>query len=331
MRPAVLPYLACPTCGAAFTADGAASADGDVETGELRCAGGHAFAIVRGVPRLVPGGGASNDAKGTVEGFGYEWTHEGANRLQAHDEEQFYDWVKPLVAADFQDKVVLDAGCGMGRWAACVARAGAKDVVCVDLSESVESARANLRALPNVHVVQADIFRLPLVRAFDVAYSIGVLHHTPDPEKAFGCVMSRVVAGGRMCAWVYGREGNGWIVSIVDPIRKGVTSRLPRSVLWALSTSLSIPLQAFLRVSFRRAADGSTSRRFPVPYGAYFGWMARYDFRHNRAIVFDHLVPGLAYYIRGDDFRRWFTSRGVADPLITSRNGNSWRGLGVVP
>src|SRR6185436_5017209 len=124
--------------------------------------------------------------------------------------------------------------------------------------------------------------------------------------------MSRVVPGGRMCAWVYGREGNGWIVGLVDPIRKTVTSRLPRPVLWALSTALSIPLQAFLRISFRRLPDGSTRARLPVPYRAYFAWMARYDFRHNRAIVFDHLVPGLAFYIRGDDFRSWFTKRGVA-------------------
>jgi SAM-dependent methyltransferase len=283
------------------------------------------------VPRLARGVDVSPDAGRTVAGFGYEWTHDGANRLRRHDEEQFLDWVKPLDLGDFKDRVVLDAGCGMGRWAACVARAGAREVVCVDLSDSVEAAYANLRASPNVHVVQGDIFRLPLQRAFDVAYSIGVLHHTPDPEDAFGRVMSRVVAGGRMFAWVYGREGNGWIVGFVDPVRKNVTSRLPRPVLWGLSTMISVALQAFLRAAFRRNADGSTSRRFPVPYAAYFGWMARYDFRHNRAIVFDHLVPGLAFYVRGDDFRRWFTDRGVVDPVVTSRNGNSWRGLGVVP
>src|SRR6185295_18985394 len=231
MRRTVLRYLACPTCAADLAlADDASPAD-DVETGELRCAAGHAFPIVRGIPRLVPGGVVPAEAKGTVEGFGYEWTHEGASRLRHHDEEQFLDWVKPLTPADFKSRVVLDAGCGMGRWAACVARAGATDVVCLDLSDSVESARANLRGFPNVHVVQGDIYRLPLKRAFDVAYSIGVLHHTPDPEKAFECVMSRVVPGGRMCAWVYGREGNGWIVGIVDPIRKGVTSRLPRPAL----------------------------------------------------------------------------------------------------
>jgi SAM-dependent methyltransferase len=310
---------------------GDAEQDGDVSTGQLHCASGHAFPIVRGVPRLVVRGEVLAEATGTIEGFSFEWTHEHASHLREHDEEQLLDWVKPLTLEDFRDKIVLDAGCGMGRWAACVARAGAKDVVCVDLSDSVDSAHANLRAFRNAHVVQGDVFRLPLRRTFDLAYSIGVLHHTTDPEKAFDAVMSRVVSGGRICAWVYGREGNGWIVWIVDPIRKGVTSRLPRPLLWAVSTLVAAPLHVFLRLTFHRNPDGTMRRRLPVPYRAYFEWMARYDFRHNRAIVFDHLAPPLAFYIRSDEFRSWFVKRGIAEPTITSRNGNSWRGLGVVP
>src|SRR5437016_2434079 len=181
MRPSLLRHLACPICASELSAAGGTDAHGEIESGELRCPSGHAFPIVRGIPRLVPDGVVPAEAMDTVEGFGYEWTHEGASKLRDHDEEQFLDWVKPLVLADFKDKVVLDAGCGMGRWAACVARAGAKAVVCVDLSDSVESAYANLRALPNVHVVQADIYRLPLLRPFAVASSIGVLHQTPEP------------------------------------------------------------------------------------------------------------------------------------------------------
>ena len=63
--------------------------------------------------------------------------------------------------------------------------------------------------------------------------------------------MSRVVPGGRICAWVYGREGNGWIVCLVDPVRKRITSRLPRPALWVLSTVLTIPLHGLLRLAFQ--------------------------------------------------------------------------------
>jgi SAM-dependent methyltransferase len=331
MRVRLLEYLACPECHQTLSLRDAARDDEDVGTGALSCPTGHAFPILGGVPRLLPAEEAAAATRETVDGFGYEWTHESASVLRQHDEEQFLDWVKPLRLEDFHGKVVLDAGCGMGRWAACVARAGAKDVICMDLSASVNAARANLRSFPNAHVVQGDIFRPPLRRAFDVAYSIGVLHHTPDPEGAFDHVVSRVVPGGRIFAWVYGRENNGWIVRVIDPIRKGVTSRLPRPILWIVSTVLAALLQSFLHVAFRRSPDGSIGARLPLPYRTYLSWMARYDFRHNRAIVFDHLVPRLAFYIPGDEFRAWFGKRGMDGATITSRNGNSWRGLGVVP
>ena len=102
-------------------------------------------------------------------------------------------------------------------------------------------------------------------------------------------------------------------------------------MLWFFSSILAALLQVFLRLAFRRNPDGTTRARLPLPYQPYFAWMARYDLQHNRAIVFDHLVPPLAFYIRGDEFRAWFVRRGIIEATITSRNGNSWRGLGVVP
>jgi SAM-dependent methyltransferase/uncharacterized protein YbaR (Trm112 family) len=328
MKPRLLDYLACPDCGAAFRLAAREQEGEEIVSGDLACEGGHVFPVVRGVPRLVRAGTLAADVKETVSGFGYEWTHKDASTLRERDAEQFLDWVVPLTLDDFRGQVVLDAGCGMGRWAACAARAGAKDVVCVDLSDSVESAYANLRPFPNAHVVQGDLFRLPLRRAFDLAYSIGVLHHTPDPEGAFASVAGKVVPGGRIFAWVYGREGNGWIVWFVNPVRRHVTSRLPRGMLWGLSTLLTVPLHGAARLAYSR--EGRT-RLVPLPYGAYLSWLARYDFAHTRAIVFDHLVPGLAYYIREADFRSWFTKRGMSEPVVTARNANSWRGLGRLP
>jgi SAM-dependent methyltransferase len=60
----------------------------------------------------------------------------------------------------------------------------------MDLSDAVETAYANLGKMPNVHVVQGDIYHPPFARPegggpFDFIYSIGVLHHLPDPEAGF--------------------------------------------------------------------------------------------------------------------------------------------------
>ena len=79
---------------------------------------------------------------------------------------------------------------GSGRHAYFAATYGAREVVALDLSDAVEAARATCRALDNVHVVQGDLLRPPFRTGqdgggFDLVYSIGVLHHLPDPVKRF--------------------------------------------------------------------------------------------------------------------------------------------------
>ena len=78
------------------------------------------------------------------------------------------------------------------------ARHGAR-VVGVDLSSAVEKAKALCEGYPAVSIVQADLTRLPLAEGvFDLAFSIGVLHHGPDPRGAFREVARRVKPGGRL-------------------------------------------------------------------------------------------------------------------------------------
>ena len=59
-------------------------------------------------------------------------------------------------ARDLNGKLVLDAGCGGGRYALLAARHGAK-VVGVDLSSAVEKATALCEGYPDVAIVQADL------------------------------------------------------------------------------------------------------------------------------------------------------------------------------
>ncbi len=55
----------------------------------------------------------------------------------------------------------------------------------LDLGGAIEVAFARTRHLPNAHVVQADLVHPPVRRCFDVALSVGVLHHLPDPRAGF--------------------------------------------------------------------------------------------------------------------------------------------------
>src|SRR3712207_6743208 len=87
------------------------------------------------------------DKQRTVDAFGWQWQEfDQFHPDVATYEAQFLDWVAPLTPDSFPGKLVLDAGCGMGRFSAVAARLGAERVIGIDLSDSVEAAREIGRA-----------------------------------------------------------------------------------------------------------------------------------------------------------------------------------------
>jgi SAM-dependent methyltransferase len=308
--------------------------DGHIMEGALCCNQcGERYPIRRGVPRMVPPK-LANDVSDTVDAFGWQWQQ--ANRIIKNPRfsapEVFLDFIHPVQPAWFKDKVVLDAGCGLGRFTVAAAQFGAKLVIGVDLSESVDLAFDQTRHRSNVVIVQADILALPVARAIEYGFSVGVLHHTADPRRAFLHLVSKIVPGGSVSAWVYGRENNGWIVYGVNPIRK-ITSRLPRRLLLAASYALAVPLIMAVKgvygpVSRHRVLTPLRHRLF---YYEYLVFLAQFDFATVALIIFDHAVPTLAEYIPRADFAEWFEAAGLVDVTITMRQENSWRGFGILP
>jgi SAM-dependent methyltransferase len=269
----------------------------------------------------------SADQKATADAFGYEWTH--YSELTGGDQREFLDWISPLTPADFEGRTVLDVGCGKGRHIVLAAQFGANAVVGVDLSSAVEVAYRNTCALPNVHVIQADVHKLPFADSFDLAYSIGVLHHLPVPKEGFVAMTKHVRAGGLVSSWVYGREGNLWIEKLVDPVRKHITSRLPRSVTRCLCFVPSVILYAALKVLYRPANKRQWLERL-LPYSAYLCSISDYSFAENFWNVFDHLVAPTAFYHRQEELMDWFKDADITDVQVSRHNGNSWRATGFV-
>ena len=171
----------------------------------------------------------------TARSFGYEWHN--FPEMYEEWERQFLDYMQPHAADFFPRKKILDAGCGNGRFAYYAAKYGA-EVWAIDLGPAVEVARRNTEAR-NVHVIQADLHDPPFeLESFDFIYSIGVLHHLPNPEAAFQNLLRFLKPGGVVQIYLYWKAEQQPIkaamLSGVTAARR-LTTRLPHGVVHALA------------------------------------------------------------------------------------------------
>ena len=326
MKPGLVEDLVCPLCSGSLSIDGAQGPE--LEAGAMACTScGADWSLRRGIPRLVPPELSAHQEM-TASSFGWQWQH--FSEWHPEFEAQFLDWIYPLEPEFFRGKRVLDAGCGMGRHAYFAASYGATEVVALDLSPAVDAARENLRNLENVEVVQGDLLRPPFRMpsdggGFDLVYSIGVLHHLPDPHEGFQSLLRLVRPGGTIAVWLYGYENNGFVRNVVEPMRR-VSTKVPRSLLRGLAWPLAVGFHAAAKGLYRPLHGTAIARVLPL--SEYMSSVADFGFRQNYGIVFDQLAAPTAAYISGPELREWFTGSELHDVQITHRHGNSWRGSG---
>ena len=271
-RAEVARQLKCIRCGAPGLRDEAAA---------WRCpACSSVFPVRAGVARFVAGQAYS-------ESFGFEWNYFARTQLdstrgEARSRETFIQKTGWSLDA-LRDKRVLDAGCGMGRFAEVCAEAGA-EVYAVDLSTAVEAAYRNLGHRGNVHFFQADIMNLPFAdETFDFIYSIGVLHHTPDTRAAFLRLVPLLKPGGTIAIWVYGKRLR---LLVGGEILRAATRWLPRK--WLLHASkIAIPLYHIHRLPVVGTATSILlpTSKDPDPEWRWldtFDWYSpRYQWKHT--------------------------------------------------
>jgi ubiquinone/menaquinone biosynthesis C-methylase UbiE len=175
---------------------------------------------------------------------------------------------------------LLEIGVGVGTDHVQFARSGA-DLSGVDLTErSVELVRQRL-ALEGLwsRLQVADAEALPFASdSFDVVYSWGVLHHTPDTARAMSEAVRVLRPGGRLCVMVYARHA--W-VSYGLWLRNGPLSRRPlRSISDVLHHHMeSLGTKGYTKRELRRMLSGVDRleiEKVATPYDVeYAGGLAR--------------------------------------------------------
>lgn len=284
--------LRCPSCQGAVRDD----------VGGMECAScQRKFPLVNGVVRFV-------DKQHYAGSFGFQWLKHDRTQLDTESSRRSEaDFIRRtgLKPEDLAGKLVLDVGCGMGRYAEVASRWGAR-VIGIDLSQAVEAAARNL-ADRDVAIFQADVFALPFApESFDYIYSLGVLHHTPSCGKAFKSLPHLLKPGGGIAIWLYSGYNKWYRMS--DIYRK-VTRRMSPGLLHSLCY-LSVPLYGIhraLRVIPLVGRPASGVLRYMVPMSF------NQDPKWRVLDTFDWYSPWYQSKHTYEEVFRWFENCGLED------------------
>jgi len=153
------------------------------------------FPVIESIPRFVEPDNYAN-------AFGLQWKSFAKIQLDSYNgsniskERLFRCLGAPLET--LKDKNVLEVGCGAGRFTEHLVNSGAH-VHSVDLSIAVEVNAANIGDAPHYRIAQADVYKLPFPsESFDTVFCIGVIQHTPSPEKTIEHLWKMVKPGGQL-------------------------------------------------------------------------------------------------------------------------------------
>lgn len=333
MRIALLEHLRCPQCHCGFEVDVFEKVEDQIVEGLLRCnVKQHLYPVVKSVPRIL-----SNAFKQELEfrlkyrefvechnmtklsesnldlsdqirlSFGRQWT---TYQVQRPEEDEAYFRSKTAIdPARLRGKLVLDAGCGSGRYTRIVGEAGAT-VIGFDLSAAVETAASVTAQLPNVHIVQTDVFELPLLsETFDYIFSIGVLDHTPNTKKALSHLIPLLADNGEIAVWVYPRWPAPF--ELYNRLLRAITTRMSLDNLHRMAVALE-PV-GLLKLRLLTA---------PKWWKRFLGQMLRgltigVSYHPDREIricdTFDWFAPPYQWHHTDNEVQSWLQEFGLVD------------------
>lgn len=315
-----LALFVCPKCGGAI-------ADRRNSTGALEalaCGACHiAFLVVHDIPRFV---GSDHYAAS----FGMQWNRHRRTQLDSQtglplSRERVFlttGWPERL-----EGQRVLEAGSGAGRFTEVLLTTGAH-IYSFDYSTAVDANAANQAAAENLTLFQGDIFHIPLQKdAFDKVLCIGVLQHTPDPERAFKSLATHVRPGGHLVVDLYPKR----LTALLSwkYVLRPVTTRMERERLYRLverSVDAFLPLAGPLRAIAGRAGV----RLLPIAEYSHLGLPPAVNREWAVLDTFDMYSPAHDHPQTIDTVKRWYADVGFRDVHVDrGPNGIVGRGRRV--
>lgn len=314
MRRELVALLRCPATGVALEIEEDHSGDrsgddvydGWLVTSDLK----HKYPIREGIPRFVP-------EKNYADNFGMQWNHFAKTQLDSFSghpisSERFWGATGWKHSA-LKDQWVLDVGCGSGRFAEIALNAGAK-VIALDYSSAVDACYANLGENPNLHIIQGDVYSLPLAPgSLSFVYSLGVLQHTPDVGKAFASLPPLLTEGGELCADFYWNRFRTMMNA--KYLLRPFTKRIEQEKLFAwLTANVPMLLRASQLVGGIPIVGKILQRLIPVVNYTGVYPLSKSQLEEWALLdTFDMLAPAYDNPQSVSTLKSWFTSSGLED------------------
>jgi 2-polyprenyl-3-methyl-5-hydroxy-6-metoxy-1,4-benzoquinol methylase/uncharacterized protein YbaR (Trm112 family) len=334
MKRSLLGQLRCPSCHGALILHAYKSiAETEVIDGLLKCDCGASFLLHEGVPCMeapmrLPAAysqayrdALKRDAPSLAEleveppaanfSFSWQWNAHLYDDLTwelrlTQRVSLFYRYTG-LTPREVRGVRLLDAGCGNGTLSAALASEGFE---VVGLDRSAGALRAfkyqwfdslvTQAAAARLNYVQGDLQQPPFDDGeFDLIYSDGVMHHTPDTKRTFLAVSRKVKMGGRLFIWLYRSDTRGLQALKIKAVKlvRFVTGRMSYAARWRLCYAGALIIMTGVRLL------------------RLFGWHGRpaIPVRQKAINLFDTITPTFNHEHTPAEARQWFEEAGFSN------------------
>ncbi len=263
-----------------------------------------------------------NDKDRTIKDFGEQWIRYRDNEGYYGSLELFSDILSPfLKPEEIKDRRVAEIGSGVGRIVNMLLKAGAKHVIAIEPSEAFEVLCCNIPEPEKVTCLKLMGDQLPAYGNLDYIFSIGVLHHIPNPKPIVEAALKALRPGGHFFVWLYGKEGNEFYLNFINPLRL-ITKHLPHFALAGLVWMIYHPLVIYIHLC----------RRFHLPLREYLlSIFENMSPEKRRLIIYDQLNPAYAKYYTKSETEKLLFDGGFMNIRLHHRHRYSWTVIGTKP
>lgn len=324
MRESFVEELRCPHDGAEVRLVETEAREADeIVTGTLSCGECQSrFRIEYGVPgmlrELVLGERVSH--------FGNQWNWYLSGKFENPDESTYGEdrefilndfWeMTGLTPETLRGKRILDVGSGSSKIAFHLTRVFRDvpfEIVCLEVTNAVYGARKRISDPRAPHLRASAFYPGLRPESFDIVYSAGVLHHTPDPKRAFDAIVPLARPGGLISTWMYSKRFNPFldVTGVVWPL----TRHLPAELILAIAYVMSPLFWLLFRV-------GSLYKALFKPKSWRWRWVLPMKLSSIRLHLFDYMHTYYRFRFWPEEIVPWYKAHGLTE-ITVLRSGST--------